>query len=276
MNLVYRSRPRKLMSKNNIQMLFHYHDDSSLIEVKQKNHSRWLDTGSDCLQSAIDVRHPDNLILNYQAPLLGIQAFVPKECENILLLGLGGGSLAYQLELRFPDSKLTVIDIEPMMLEVAKEYFSYTPKDSTEFVFEEAYEYLKDCPKYDLILIDLYHSTALPQSMLNPTFYRAVQSALTERGAASFNLVCESQEQFVVLLTWIRHAFNNKTLFQGIGSSKNVVIYALNYPKWEARFNQLVRHKLFYKPVQTKLLGFYIEKMARDFDKKLLKLQADQ
>lgn len=260
------------MSKNSIQVLFHYHSDENLIEVKQKDHSRWLHTGSDCLQSAIDIRHPENLVLNYQLPLLGIKAFLQNDIKDILMLGLGGAVLAHNLENTYEKSRLTCVDIEPMMLDIAQDYFFYSPKQSTEMVFMDAFEYLKDCPKYDLILIDLYSQTDLPQSMLNPTFYRAVQNALKPTGAASFNLICDSQEQFIVLLTWIRHAFNGQTLFQGVGNSRNVVVYAFNYPKWEARFNQLVRHKLFYNPSQTQLLGFYIEGTDDNFDKKLSKL----
>ena len=49
------------------------------------------------------------------------------EILEILIVGLGGGCLTNYISRQYPDSKITSVDIDPEMIDVAKKYFNVIP-----------------------------------------------------------------------------------------------------------------------------------------------------
>lgn len=75
------------------------------------------------------------------------------DLENILILGLGGGTLAKLLRKRYPNSKITGVEIDPIMIELGKKYLRLNDfnidikiKDATNFKLK----------RHDLIIVDTY------------------------------------------------------------------------------------------------------------------------
>lgn len=249
------------------QLLFHYHADNKTYNIKQKGHARWLHTGGKEIQSSIDVREPQALMLSYQRPFTGIHAFLDHPPKRMLMLGMGAGSIGTYFQQRYPESELTIVDIEPMMFDMAEDYFFFKPNEHTHYIVSDAYEFLKEYENsFDLILCDIFGMKSMPEVMLSPTFYHALKLALTEQGRCVMNLICESQQQFMLFMSWIRHAFDCKTISHGIQNTRNVIAYAFRNKNWETRFNQLVRHKLLPQPLTSKIIGHYLESYPADFD----------
>lgn len=48
---------------------------------------------------------------------------------SVLLVGLGGGALAQFLRDFVPNVTVEVVELDPVVLEVAKEWFSFRPDD---------------------------------------------------------------------------------------------------------------------------------------------------
>lgn len=79
-----------------------------------------------------------------------------KSIENILILGLGGGTLAKLLRKKYPESKIVGIEIDPIMIELGKKYL-YLDKYNVEIKIQDAFKFLeKNTKKYDLVIVDTY------------------------------------------------------------------------------------------------------------------------
>ena len=248
------------MRKNNSILRFHYHEADHCYEVKDQGYLRYLDTGSDIIQSAVDLRRPDALVLNYQVPLLAGIQLSQQAPKRILLLGLGGGTLAQYLEKKFTHSTLTVVDSDlDIMKSIASNYFFYPHSSRIEHIFSDAYTYLKQSnQKFDWILSDIYGTHALPKVMRSIHYYEALQQALTEQGVTSINLVCDEASDFVQILLWLRQAFYNQTLSHGLPHSRNAILYAFNDPSWHCTLKQFVQAKRLAEPIYSKKIGAYL------------------
>jgi len=81
------------------------------------------------------------------------------EIKNCLILGLGGGSAATLVQKYWPNSKITGVDIDPIMVEMGKKYMGLT---GVEAIIEDAEKFLLTISrqpstiKYDLVLVDTY------------------------------------------------------------------------------------------------------------------------
>ncbi len=101
-----------------------------------------------------------------------IKNLLPKNFspENILILGLGGGSAFFWLRRRFPKIHLTVVEIDPVMIEIARKYFHIERIKDLTIVNQDAVEFIKKTKqKFSLILMDCY------QGFLTPTGFDEVK-----------------------------------------------------------------------------------------------------
>lgn len=82
-----------------------------------------------------------------------------RKFENILILGVAGGSVIKTLtnEIKFT-GKITGVEIDNEIVEIANKYFKLNEIKNLELIVEDAFEFvLKTKNKYDLIIIDLFH-----------------------------------------------------------------------------------------------------------------------
>mgnify|MGYP001601230053 FL=1 len=79
-----------------------------------------------------------------------------EEIRDILILGLGGGTLAKLLRKKYPNAKITGIEIDPIMIELGKKYLDLD-KYNIDIKIQDAFKFLeKNTKKYDLIIVDTY------------------------------------------------------------------------------------------------------------------------
>jgi len=94
-----------------------------------------------------------------------IKNLLPKDYrpESILVLGLGGGSALFWLRRRFPAARLTAVEIDPVMVEVAKKDFHVDRIKDLTIINSDAVEFIKKTKeKYSLVLMDCYQGFLTP------------------------------------------------------------------------------------------------------------------
>lgn len=64
------------------------------IKVEENKHYRWVSFDEDMIQSMIDLKHPEKIVLPYIEPFI---TFAKKFSGLTLLLGLGGGACVHAL-----------------------------------------------------------------------------------------------------------------------------------------------------------------------------------
>ncbi|WP_338378214.1 fused MFS/spermidine synthase [uncultured Flavobacterium sp.] len=109
--------------------------------------------------------------------------------ENTLVLGVAGGSVIKTLveEIKYK-GKITGVEIDNRVLELANQYFKLNEIENLTLVNDDAFEYvLKTKEKYDLIIIDIFQDTVMPNFLFEDFFIIRVNSLLHVNGFILFN-----------------------------------------------------------------------------------------
>lgn len=99
----------------------------------------------------------------------GIKNLVPKheEIKSVLALGLGGGSNVRLVKKLYPQAKITAVEIDPQMVEVASKYFGLSKIKNLKIVTDDAIKYVNqlktDC--FDLVLVDCFVGKNIPTNL---------------------------------------------------------------------------------------------------------------
>lgn len=155
---------------------------SKMIEVTWANGELVLDTENTNYSYGSLQR-----ILRYGLRNIGYDKIV--KMEHILLLGVAGGSVVKTLvnEIDYKQ-KITGVEIDPDMIQIANEYFNLSEIKQLEVVIDDAFEFvLKTKEKYDLIIIDIFEDTHMPNFLFEKFFVDRICTILKEDGFVLFN-----------------------------------------------------------------------------------------
>ncbi|MBG44061.1 MAG: spermine synthase [Aequorivita sp.] len=110
--------------------------------------------------------------------------------ENILLLGMGGGSIIQSLRETFDYHKnITAVEIDPEIIRLAKEEFGISASKNLQITEDDAFHYVKTCrEKFQLIIIDLFIDTEVPHIFYGTEFCKNVSKILCKSGWLIFNI----------------------------------------------------------------------------------------
>jgi len=109
--------------------------------------------------------------------------------ESILVLGVAGGSVIKTLvdEIKFK-GKITGVEIDATVIDIANRYFELDKIQNLEIVIDDAFEFvLKTKLKYDLIIIDIFEDTSMPNFLFQDFFINRINSLLNLNGFILFN-----------------------------------------------------------------------------------------
>jgi len=147
-------------------------------------------------QSCMDLKQPDRLMFEYTQMMLGALLLSP-DPRSILIIGLGGGTLPRAVAKLLPNAEIDVVEIDPAVVRVAREYFGYEP-GAHQHVYEEdgrAYvrRMLRTLQRYQLIMLDAYDQQYIPEHLLTQEFLTQVRSLLAPNGIVAANTFSSSR-----------------------------------------------------------------------------------
>jgi spermidine synthase len=119
---------------------------------------------------------------------------------NILILGFGAGSAAQVIHKLWPNAKITGLELDPVMIKLAKKYFKINSIPDLTIINQDAIKWVNKkakgkSKKFDLILVDLYIGGELPIESTDIIFLKAVKDLLTRNGSAIFNRLIKAGEK---------------------------------------------------------------------------------
>lgn len=112
-----------------------------------------------------------------------------RKFDTILILGVAGGSVIKTLveEIKFK-GKITGIEIDKDIVDIANKYFGLNQIENLELIVDDAFEYvLKTKVKYDLIVIDIFQDTTMPNFLFEDFFINRINHLLNVDGFILFN-----------------------------------------------------------------------------------------
>ena len=136
---------------------------------------------------------PIALFLPYSQLMVASLALVP-EPKRGLILGHGGGSLAKWLAARWPELELDVVEIDPAVVRMAEEYFSYHPPPQHHVHVRDARVFLNSTERtYDLIWVDAFTRHMIPFHLTTVEFFAELRTHLVPDGILAVNLASSGE-----------------------------------------------------------------------------------
>lgn len=143
-------------------------------------------------------------ILREGLKIIGVQKI--QSMHNVLVLGVAGGSVIRTLvdEINFK-GQITGVEIDKAIIEIANTYFHLNQIPNLEIVFDDASEYvLKTNKKFDLIIIDVFQDTKMPEFLFEFYFISRICFLLNPKGYILFNTMVLNDKQRQLNLDYIK------------------------------------------------------------------------
>ncbi len=199
-----------------------------MIEISEAAGVRYLHFGSDWVQGAMRIARPTALELAYTREMMaGLLLREPPWPREALLIGLGAGSLAKFIYHKLPETRTTVVEINPQVEVVARLHFKL-PDDTVRLrvVIGDGADFMLQGDRlYDAILVDGFDKNARAGVLDTLPFYQACRARLSDRGLLAVNLLGRSRG-FQASAERISQAFDGRGLVFPSCDSGNTIAFA--------------------------------------------------
>ena len=231
------------------------------VDVSEMDGVRSLYLGSETVQSAMRVKAPYELELAYSRGMMMFLLFM-KQPKDLLMIGLGGGSVAKYVHHFLPEMQTRVVEINPRIIQVARSHF-YLPDDDEklEVIEGDGVAYLQENSNTaDVLLLDIFDSQGVPPEMYNQAFFDTCEASLRLDGMMAVNL-WGSDKNFDIYLQRIEQSFHDRVLVLRTGRPGNIVVFGFKRPPRDLRWSTLrVRAKALQEHHKVEFLEF-VEKL---------------
>lgn len=134
-----------------------------------------------------------------------------RKFETILILGVAGGSVIKTLvdEIKFK-GKITGVEIDSDVVAIANKYFKLDEIKNLELIVDDAFEFvLKTKEKYNLIIIDIFQDTTMPNFLFEDFFINRINYLLKTDGFILFNTMVIKDNDRIRNLNYKKKFDNN-------------------------------------------------------------------
>ena len=134
-----------------------------------------------------------------------------RQMRHILVLGVAGGSVIRTLtdEIGYAGN-ITGVEIDPEVLALAKKYFNLAETPKLRLVTGDAFEFtLRTREKYDLVIIDVFQDTAMPNFLFESFFTQRLAQIVVSGGVVLFNTMTLNEADFVRNSEYKKHIDSN-------------------------------------------------------------------
>lgn len=112
-----------------------------------------------------------------------------------LILGNGGGSLAKWLAEVWPDLELDVVEMDPVVVQAAEQFFEYRPRPNHRVFVQDARAFLlSTTARYDVIWVDVFARHLIPFHLTTKEFFALLKGRLAPHGVVAINLASSDAE----------------------------------------------------------------------------------
>lgn len=214
------------------EILFEEETPYSSLAVTEKNNFRTLYIDG-AVQSHMDLSDPSKLVLEYTKSF-HLTSLINPQLEKVLFVGGGGFSGPKSFLSNYDDiTTVDVVEIDPLVVDVAKEYFFVVDDPRMEIITEDARVFLTQTDKkYDAIILDAYAGYEIPFHLMTEQFYEILDERLNDNGVIVSNFLGTLQGQNSELLQ-----ANYKTLQEIFPS---VFVFPSNIENTDRRQNIII------------------------------------
>jgi spermidine synthase len=190
---------------------------------------RCLHLGSSMVQSAMRMKAPNDLELVYTQYMMGFLLLHPHP-RDILMIGLGGGSLAKFVYHRLPLTRTVAVEINPQVVDVARSSF-FLPEndDRLQVHVGEGGDYLASHPRVaDVVMVDGFDEGCQAPALCTANFYDTARDALKRNGVLVVNLLSRDKG-FQSYMSRIENSFDGRIAWVIVEPNGNVIVFAFKH-----------------------------------------------
>lgn len=187
--------------------------------------SRRLHFGLRYVQSEMLMDYPDALTLTYTRQMMAFLPLLP-EPKDLMIVGLGGGSLTKFCYRYLPRTRITTVEINPEVIEFSRLF--HLPAEDTRhrIVLADAAEHLANVSTpLDVVLLDGCDAQGTARRFCSAEFFEELRDKLSPDGMAVINLIGVPSRASHVLED-ICDAFDDQVLVLNAHATDNRLVFA--------------------------------------------------
>jgi spermidine synthase len=141
-------------------------------------------------QSCMDRNNPRKMVFPYAKMMMTSLLMVP-EPGNVLVVGLGGGTLPVALRELYPEAVIDVVEIDPAVNTVAQTYFGFSESERLKVHLQDARVFTKRAigreRRYDIIMLDAFNGDYIPEHLMTREYLEETKALLAPGGVVAAN-----------------------------------------------------------------------------------------
>jgi len=229
--------------------------------IVEEGQLRYLHFSLAYVQSAMRIDEPDVLDLRYTQKMMGFLLFKPQP-RHLLMLGLGGGSLAKFCYRQLPEADITVVEIDTGVIALRQHFL--VPENDQRFrvLCADGADYVLTLDEQvDVVLADAFDTFGMATSVSSPGFLRYAFKSLRPEGILVMNLAGD-KHRYTSLLNEALDVFDRQLLLISVYDDCNHILFAFkerrfapDWPRLKTQARELkTRHGLDF-PLFTRKMA---------------------
>lgn len=205
------------------------------IKIKGKKNRKKIDFGYLACHHHLFMSVGVQLATTMQSPKKDVQ-------KDVLVIGLGGGGLCSFLHSALPQTRITAVEIDPIMLEIAEQYFELKQDNRFHVVIDDGLAFVERCRNEDLhfdaVLFDVDSKdlslgmSCPPKSFLSNEILLHIKEIIGPKGLFMLNLVCRDETLRAEAVANLQQVFSAVCCYK-LDEDINEVVYCANDDKYK-------------------------------------------
>lgn len=192
------------------------------------------------IQSTMDMANPSALTLEYTAAMMAFLLFVPTPREMVLA-GLGGGSLVRFIYENLLKTKLSVIENNQDVIDLAPAFYLPRPNERLAIHAGDALVDIRQLRDVDVLVLDIFDRDGLIPGLADLAFLTEVKDCLAPEGMVVMNLAGD-KPVWQAVLEQTRAVFGHEVFIIPVLDGPNYIVLARPPQRQPVAWRKLKEH----------------------------------
>lgn len=234
------------------------------VRVTDEGNLRSLRFGTEERQSCIDLLQPQDLQLAYTRWMATALLLHPQP-GHFLVMGLGGGALVHFLLHHFPEGRITVVEKERMVIELAHGYFRLPITQRLVMHHRDALHFARTEPVggYHVAFLDIFGAGAMAPALFDASLYNLLLRQLEPQGILAVNLWSGDRLLYQEALEAIHQASEGRMLCMQVKKRSNAILLVFPREIPHKRIKQAQKQGAFFQQRYGLEFPFFLKRLRR-------------
>ncbi len=214
-------------------VIFEKESVHNYIQVIEKGGARYLKLNEGFAYHSI--YRSDSILVNGVWDYFNVLPYLNKDAEDVLIIGLAGGTVARQYRHFFPWIKIDGVEIDGEIIKAGKSLFDMEGPNLTSHHMDGRVFLTSTEKSYDIVLIDAYKQPYIPFHLTTREFFEEVRGHLKKDGLVAINVASLGPNSRVLRLlkNTMASVYENVYVFNPPGTLNYIILALPSEPVFE-------------------------------------------